>query len=434
MSFFTTHPLPACVRAIVLYALALCTVGAAASAQPAEPAGSGAALSLAAAIRQTLQGNPDLAEAGHLLRAADARIAQAGQRPAAELSVEVENVLGTGSVQGFSGGQASLALSQVIELGGRRERRTEVAGAARDTLAIGVQAHRLDVLAEVTRRFVEVAAGQERLALSRRAVDLAEGAEADVRRRVEAGRAPEVDLHRAGIARSRALLAQEHAEHELLSARHRLAAMWGATQAGFGEVTADYYRMPEPQGFDDLVARLRGNPDFLQFASQERLRDAELRLAESRRRPDVEFALGVRRLQDTRDEALLASVSVPLFSARRATEFVAEAQSRRAGVDAARQAAFVRTQAQLFELYQELRHALNEVAALREEVMPALETVLGQARAAYRSGRYAYSEWADAQRELLDAQWALIESAADAHRYLAEIERLTGEPVAAPRN
>ncbi|MEC9362329.1 MAG: hypothetical protein VYC42_03815, partial [Pseudomonadota bacterium] len=95
MSFFTTHPLPACVRAIVLYALALCTVDAAASTQPVEPVGSGAALSLASAIRQTLQGNPDLAEAGHLLRAADARIAQAGQRPAAELSVEVENVLGT---------------------------------------------------------------------------------------------------------------------------------------------------------------------------------------------------------------------------------------------------------------------------------------------------------------------------------------------------
>jgi outer membrane protein, heavy metal efflux system len=144
--------------------------------------------------------------------------------------------------------------------------------------------------------------------------------------------------------------------------------------------------------------------------------------------------VGLRRLQDSRDEALVASVSMPLFAGNRSAGMVAEAQSRRALVDVQQEAAFVRTQAQLFELYQELGHALNEATVLRDEVLPALEDVLRQAEDAYRRGRYAYIEWTAVQGELLDAQRALIEAAADAHRYLTEIERLTGEPVAVLQN
>jgi cobalt-zinc-cadmium efflux system outer membrane protein len=60
--------------------------------------------------------------------------------------------------------------------------------------------------------------------------------------------------------------------------------------------------------------------------------------------------------------------------------------------------------------------------------------VLTQTEYAYQRGRYSYLEWIAAQRELLDAQRSLIEASANAHRYFAEIERLTGESLAARPN
>ena len=59
-----------------------------------------------------------------------------------------------------------------------------------------------------------------------------------------------------------------------------------------------------------------------------------------------------------------------------------------------------------------------------------MEAALDATRVAFERGRYSYLEWVDAQRELVDVQRALIDASTNAHLYRAEIERLTGEPLA----
>ena len=140
---------------------------------------------------------------------------------------------------------------------------------------------------------------------------------------------------------------------------------------------------------------------------------------------------GLKRLQQTRDEALVLGVTMPLKSKARARSAIAEAAALRSETAAERDAHRVRAEAQLFELYQELQHALTEASALRERVLPEMEAALDATRYAFERGRYSYLEWVDAQRELFEVQRALIESAANAHLFRAEIERLTGEPLTA---
>jgi cobalt-zinc-cadmium efflux system outer membrane protein len=200
--------------------------------------------------------------------------------------------------------------------------------------------------------------------------------------------------------------------------------MWGDDEPGFASVSADLSRLPEPAPFALLVQRLKTNPDFMRFANEQRLRDAEVRLAEARRVPNVQVGAGVRRLEATGDQAFVVSMSMPLFSGRRSGGYVGEATARQAQVSLDERSAFLRAQAQLFDLYQELRHALTEARVLREEVLPQSETILQQTEYAYQRGRYSYIDWIAAQRELLDAQRRLIQSSANAHRFAAEIERL----------
>ena len=99
-------------------------------------------------------------------------------------------------------------------------------------------------------------------------------------------------------------------------------------------------------------------------------------------------------------------------------------------VEQQKESAIVAARAQLFSIYQELRHEISEAATLRDRVLPQMQEALEETRYAYERGRYGYLELVDAQRAYLDVQRALIEASANAHLYRAELERLTAEPLA----
>jgi cobalt-zinc-cadmium efflux system outer membrane protein len=391
-------------------------------------------LTLRQAVDAALAGNPALQSFAFELRAQDARAQQAALRPAPSVSFEIENVLGTGATRGTGAAESTFALSQVLELGGKRQARTGAAAAARGVFETERQARQLDVLAEVTRRFIVVAARQEELKLGGHAVELAQRAVDGSERRVNAARSPHAELDRARIALDRAKLAQRSSAVALDAARKQLAATWGDTDAGIdgrpiGEIEADLFQLPAVTSYAELTDRLESSPDFLAFASEARLRDAELRLATTLRRPDITLGGGMRQFQANDDRALVASVSVPLFGRSRAESFIAEAQVRREQVAADSRAARVKAEATLYELHRQLERAVAEATALKTDILPRTEEALGETEYAYSRGRYGYLELVDAQREALAVQAALIEAAAGAHALKVEIERLTNAPL-----
>jgi cobalt-zinc-cadmium efflux system outer membrane protein len=388
-------------------------------------------LTLASAVERTLARNPELRVYAPRRTAAQERAQVAALRPRLELQAETQDAFGTGRASGFDTAETTFALSHVIELGSKRALRFDAATARTAIVDAERAIAELDVLAEVTRRLIHVAADQEHLALTMRATALAEENVSAATARVAAARAPDVELRRARVTSARAAVEQEHAEHELLTSRRKLAAMWGDSEPLFERVSADLYTLPPAEGYEALATRLAENPDFARFASEERLRDAELRVAEAHARTDVTVRAGVRLLHDTNDEALVFGVTLPLQAAARARNEIAAARAEREQTAAEREAHRVRAEAQLFELFQELRHAITEADVLRTTVLPEMEAALEATRYAFERGRYSYLEWVDAQRELVEVQRALIEAAANAHLYRTEIERLTGEPLQA---
>lgn len=393
-----------------------------------------APITLRQAIDAALARNPELQSFAFRFRVQDARIDQARLRPAPEASLEFENFGGTGEARGADSLEATFALSQIVELGGKRGARIEAGQAARDLVDIERQARQLDVLAEVTRRFITLAARQEQLKLARSALDLAQRTVAGSERRVNAAKSPHAELDRARVAFDRAKLDESRALVEIDTARRQLAAMWGESEPviegqPIADVQSDLFAMPPTGDFTELLNRLAANPDFLRFASEARLRDAELRLAATLRKPDVELSAGVRRLRDTEDTALVASFSIPLFGGRRAPSYIAEARANRDLVDVERRIAEVQAQAMLYELHRQLERAVTEAQTLRNDILPRTAEALKEVEYAYARGRYSYLELVDAQREFLAVQADLIEASANAHGLRIEIERLVNAPL-----
>ncbi|MCC7463918.1 MAG: TolC family protein [Gammaproteobacteria bacterium] len=397
-------------------------------------AAAGVDLTLRQAIEAAIAHNPDLAVFEFDFRANDAQRRQAALRPPIDAGVSLEGFAGTGPLQGLGGSEATLSISRIIELGGKRRARIAAVAAGRDALSSARQVAQLDVVAEVTRRFIAVAEAQEKVALARRVTELA----ADTARasdvRVQAARAPHVELDRAAVAEQRARVELQSAASQLEAARHSLAAMWGSDEASLngrplGSVHADLYRLPGAGDFAALIARLAQNPDFLRLATEERLRDAELRLAASQRRADLTLGGGLRRLQDGRDYGLVASFSIPLFAGRRAEGAIAEASARRDAVGAEREAAVVRARARLFALHRQLQDAVAVAQSLESTTIPTMEEALRETEYAFERGRYSYLELVDAQREYLALQSQRIDASTLAQLLAAEIERLTSAPL-----
>ena len=121
------------------------------------------------------------------------------------------------------------------------------------------------------------------------------------------------------------------------------------------------------RALEDLLAELERNPDYLRFASEARLRDAELRLARAQARPNIVFGLGMRRFEDTNESALVAGFSIPLPVSDRNQGAIREAEVLRAQTDAQRQAALLRAHATVFGLYQELSATRGRVEMIKRD-------------------------------------------------------------------
>ncbi len=385
----------------------------------------GPPLPLQEAIRRTLGANPELAVFGYDLRAQDGQILQAGVRPNPELALDVEDVLGTGDHEGLRTAQTTLSLHQVLERGAR-DRRVDAASAGRAVLNAELAEKRLDTAAETARRFVHVLSDQAQLEVTHEALTLAGKTVEAARLRVNAARSPAAELVRAEAAQARADLDHQHAEHELLTSRRQLAALWGETEPAFGLAQGKLLVLPPLQAYEALRTRLAGNPSLTRFIAEARLRDAEIRLAEQRRIPAWQVSAGLRHYNDSGDVAGVFGLSIPLPWHNPAQGFVVEAEAKRAQVDASRHAAEVQTLTKLFEWFQVLKQARNEAETLERTVLPKMQEALRQTEYAYARGRYGYTELVAAQQEVLALKRARIQAAVNAQSTAIEIDRLTG--------
>lgn len=386
-------------------------------------------LSYHEAVARTLAESPTLKVFPLRREAQSARMEMAAQRPAPVVSVDLENALGSGERRGVTSAETTLALSQVIELGGQSQRRRESARIGRDLIDIEYAVAQLDQVAEVGRRFIHAAADEHKLKLAYSATALAEQTVREVDRQAAAGRVPAAERSRAQIALARVRIEAEHAEHERLASRRRLAAMWGGRDKDFGTVTAALLTLPTVPSEHALITRLAESADVLRFVTRAQQQTARGQVAEGRARGEVRVSTGLRRFELTDDMAWVAGVSVPLFSRRREQPAIAEAHAMHEQVANERAAFRVEAEATLFTLLQELQHSITEANALQDTMLPQMEVALADTEAAWKAGRYSYLEWTLAQRELIELRRSLIEACAEAHRLRLEIERLAGTPL-----
>jgi len=389
-------------------------------------------INLRQAIIKTIEHNPNLRAFDYQLKAQQGRVQQAGLAPSPELSFELEDVLGTGNKSGVDSAQATLSISWVIERG-TRQHYVDAARAGASLIEVEADIKQLDAAAETARLYLFSLAYQAREVNADKTIQLAEETIESVSKRVKAGKTPKAELSRAQAELARTKLEREDIEHELLSAHRRLAAQWGETIPTFVRVEGDITRLPQVASFEVLKSQLPQNPEFARLLSDQLLKKSALQLALAQDKPNWRVNAGIRHINNGRDQAFVAGITIPIGKRTRNPGRIAEARANLARTNSEEQAARVRIETALFVMHEKLQHSLHIIKTVSGEIIPPLEQALTETRRAYNLGRYSYLELRSVQAELLDAHNALVEASIDAHQNIIEIERLTGVRIAKPK-
>lgn len=352
---------------------------------------------------------------------------RAALRPALVAGATLENAFGTDEARGLQGAELTLTLASVLERGGKLDARKTLARSQIDALAVEREARRLDLLAEVARRYLAMVAARRQGEIAAQDIAQRRRTLAGARQRLQAGASPESVVLTAEAALARAELEEARAQQRLDSARQYLAALWGERDPVFEVVAADPAALPEIADFAALNALLERTPELEQFVGQRRIREARLQLARSQASADLSWQAGVRRLEASDDFGLVGSLSLPLGAERRAAPEIRAAEAELGALEIEREARELSLHSTLVEAHGRYRTAQLEVRRLQDEVIPLLSRAEGAAERAYRAGATSYLEWAQLQSERTAARRQQLDAALDAQRTLIEIQRLTGQ-------
>lgn len=387
------------------------SLAACAQAVHAEP------IALSDALAQGSEKSPRVAEAKAKADAAEARARQAGASPNPELSVEVENFAGTGVFQGFRSTETTLALSQRIELGGKRSARVAVASSERDFAFLSYRAAEADLARDIRVAHAELRAAEDRAVLARENVAQARELARTARVLVEAGRDPPLRQLRAEAVLAEAQAEEARAFGELLAARRLLADLIGSSDP---ELSATpIYDEAAPGALPPATPSL----DEQLAAAERDAAQARIRVAQAEAVPDITASGGVRRISDGRETAFVAGFSIPLPVRNRNRGGIEAAQSDALAGEAALAQARLNASRAQHDARMLLGAADARVEALSGPSLAQAEEAVRLARIGYGAGKFSLIELLDAQAALTTAKLALIEARLDRARALAALIR-----------
>ncbi len=370
-------------------------------------------------VREALESRPELKQARSTVEAERERVPQAGALPDPTLSLGIQNdgfkqinigVMETSFWQ--------VAITQPIPWPGKRGLRSDVARFDVTRSEAALERARLGTEADVRRGYVDLLRTRDEMRLLEKLESLWRQAEEIARARYQVGQAPQSDLLRAQLERTRlqqrrwALEADERTEVQALNrVRARPLGEPIATTATLTSLAEPHL----PSRDDALREAEAQSPELAQARAAERQAGVRLDLARRERFPDFSVSAGVmpRGSLDPMWQ-LAVGVTLPIWSRRGSA--VSENEARQAaeaqGAEAVDQVLRQRTEERLYRLESLLR--TNRL--YRGGLLVQSEATVESTEAQYKVGRVPFAAVLEVLNAYVADQQSYLGSLAEAQR------------------
>ncbi len=396
---------------------------------PPQPTGK---LTLANAIALTLLHNPNLKSFAYQIRAREAAAIQAGLRPNPTLGYAIENY--DPSNEGDFLKRQTIRISQIIELGDKRQKRINLANVNTRLAAWNYEAARLNLVALVARRHIAVVAAQQRLTLAGQNHILAKQVFDIAQQRAKAGVISNAQKDKAVVQLSLQTISLQNATHDLTAKRHALASLWNATSPSFTTAVANLNAPSKNPTLDQLVTASNQNPRIARWADELKQRSRAIDLARANAIPNLTLGGGLRYFPDADEFAALLEFSAPLTIFDRNQGNILAARYHFANAYAQQQNARADMKTLLTRAHADLASAAFAWKTLNTQTLTAATSAFNAAKDAFQKGKTDYLVVLDAERTLNTVQSQLISAREKYHQAVADIEALTATPFSKLQN
>lgn len=393
------------------------------------------AVTAADVVHRALRANGELQAARLDLDRARARRHQAGLRPNPTVDVESASGRLAGSEDEH---EISATVTVPLELGGKRQRRIDVADADLAVAEADVADRERRLTLQVLSAYADALAAARELQITDGVRDLDDQTVRVVRTRVEHSDAPSLELNllltEVARLRSQRALAQGRVDAALATLRTLIGASPNEPLAiSNAEAALNAPPTTSPATLDGAIATaLQNRPDLTLARVTEDAAAAGLRLARADAVPDLALSAGYTTTRSfvtpdnapvpisRQDRALTIGVSIPLPFANRNQGAVAEAGLAIQQARLRREYTEQTIRTEVTGAYQRLQAAQAATTIFEQSVTTQATDNLRVIRAAYQLGEFRITDVITQQQQFLSAEREYASALAD--RYHAAVD------------
>jgi cobalt-zinc-cadmium efflux system outer membrane protein len=396
------------------------------------------AVTVSQAVQEAIQKNVNLLAERYNVSIADALMVTARMRPNPLLSLygNLLDLAGTGFDKQNAAGppEYGIRIDWIIERGGKRQRRIDVAETARQVAQWRlINATRI-LAFDVQNAFVETLLAKETLALAREDLRSFNQIVQVNKVRVEVGDLAPVELRRTQLAALQLQNCVLQSQTKLRLAKERLQLLMGrAVPAADFDIIDEPRRDPPPVSLDEverLALDLR--PDLQALKCDQARLQAEIRLQLAQGKVDYSIGAEYRRQQGVagRGNSLgfFFSIPLPIFNRNQGEIERAQREGWRLDARGAALEVEIRNEARNAWLQYETARAL--LADIENDMLKQARQVLDTMEFSYRRGEASFVEFLDARRASNETTQSYNEARAEYARSQYLIDSTIGK---APR-
>jgi cobalt-zinc-cadmium efflux system outer membrane protein len=392
-------------------------------------------------VRRSLVSNAEFTAARLDIERGRARLTQAGLRP--NPTVDFEQT--TGRLTGSPGErESSIGFALPLELGGKRQRRIDLARAELDAAEAEVADRERRLIADVRTAYAEAMAALRELEITENLNNLDVQTARVVEIRVTEGDSAPIELNLLRVEVERLKARRALVEGRLEAALLRLKNLAGIAPDEsllLGEdLSSPGLPDPPPSLAAAIDMALRTRPDLRLARLTEEVAQAGLRLARAQATPDVtafsKYSMNRSIFDNTpvgvlRDRDKLfsfgVSISIPAFNRNQGAKAEAEA----AILQASKRREFAETvvRADVASAYTRYKAASTALATLQQGVLARSMENIKSIRGAYEIGAFRVTDLLVEQRRYVDLQREFIEALTERYRALADLQSAMGSSI-----
>jgi outer membrane protein, heavy metal efflux system len=380
-------------------------------------------LDLPAALQRSLRDNPELKAKRHSLGIAQGRAQQAGllfqNNP--RFSVEVES-----PTSGKSGTSVELNLQQELEIAGQRGYRSEAAEKNLTQTQLSIDDAERLLRLEVTRAFYNLLAVQQSIDDLKTVMAAQDNLLQVGQKRFEREDITVLELNTLRLDRDQVRNELANKLREQVSVENELRRLMGLQEEGSLVASGD---LLEISGRKRNTIPVRENLQACSLANRADLkaaklavevREAELRLAQARRIPNI--SLGPRYKRETNQNVVGGEIAIPLPFFNRNQEEIATALANQNVSKAELEGRTLAVRQQLDSTYTRLTLANERMEAYGKSYLVDLDKMLALTRKAYESGEMTIFEFSVTRDRFTQARARSLDAALVYVQSLAELE------------